>query len=115
MNKRVILPALVTFFMMSGSSYAGFDKNPTSALEDRRATAEANKEQTKLLQDLLSETKKTNDLLKSLVDIYTGTNRAINGDMYGQGGGMGSSSEAGGAYGEGVNQEPQGGRRDRRR
>ena len=111
MNKRGVLPVLVTFFMISGTAYAGFDKNPTSALEDRRATAEANKEQTKLLKDLLAETKKTNDLLKGLIDVYTGSNRR----QSSQGRGAQDSAESGDMYDGGSTQEPTSDRRNRRR
>ena len=84
MNKWQIGAVLAVFIMTSSASEAGFDKNPTSALKDRRETAESAKEQVKLLKDLIAETKRTNQLLEELVN--GGRNRG--------GGDNGSSAEA---------------------
>jgi Skp family chaperone for outer membrane proteins len=58
---------VVALSLMTGTASAGFDKNPTSAIDDRRAMTQNAKEQTKLLKELLDETKKTNELLQKLV------------------------------------------------
>ena len=106
MNKGSIFAVLVAFTMMSASAYAGFDKNPTSALHDRRATAEENKEQTKLLKKLLQETVKTNEILERLIEEQSNSGRTKQQEPSPEG--DNDSSE------EGVDNEPVGGRRRRR-
>lgn len=69
MNKIKISIGVVVLSLMSGVAYAGFDKNPTSAFEDRRVTAESNIEQVKLLKEILAESKKNNEFLKKLIDL----------------------------------------------
>ena len=63
MNKKYTSAVAVTFMLTSGAAYAGFNNKSTSAVDDRTAIVEENTTQTKLLKEILAETKKTNELL----------------------------------------------------
>ena len=63
MNKRYISAVAVTFILTAGTAYAGFNNKSTSSVDDRTAIVAENTEQTKLLKEILAETKKTNELL----------------------------------------------------
>ncbi|MDA0781409.1 MAG: hypothetical protein PQ612_07295 [Rickettsiales bacterium] len=63
MNKKYISTVAVTFVLASGAAYAGFNNKSTSAVDDRTVIVGENTEQTKLLKEILAETKRTNELL----------------------------------------------------
>lgn len=48
---------------------ATFDKNPTSAFEDRRLVAESSAKTAASLEQILAESKKTNQLLEKLIEL----------------------------------------------
>lgn len=86
MMKKNISIIAISFAMLSGFAIAGevsskgisnegsiqlakasFDENPTSATEDRRLVAESSAKTVAVLEQILAENKKTNQLLEKLV------------------------------------------------